>query len=267
MIAGGVRAEFLGAAGRRVFALLRAPDLATGECTLVVPPFAEEMNKSRRIITDFAQHARRQGRGTLCIDLSGTGDSEGEFAEARIERWIDDLASAIAWSASLGWRVTSLLGIRFGALLAAALVHRRKPDLLRIGFWQPVTSGARLIDQFLRIRVMASRMEQGRAESAADLRSRLKSGDALDVAGYTLSGALCADIAALDLHSELIASFPPIRWLEVVADAAGPLSPATQQALEQARAAGCRIEHAQVAGEPFWMATEIVTNPALVAAS
>ena len=77
MIAGGVRAEFIGAEGRRLFALLRMPDLATGECTLVVPPFAEEMNKSRRLITYFSQHARRQGRGTLCIDLSGNGASEG----------------------------------------------------------------------------------------------------------------------------------------------------------------------------------------------
>lgn len=267
MIAGGVHAEFIGAGGRRLFALLRTPDLATGECTLVVPPFAEEMNKSRRIITDFARHAQKQGRGTLCIDLSGTGDSEGEFAGARIDRWIDDLSMAIAWSASLGWRVTSLLGIRFGALLAAALVRRRRPELARIAFWQPVTSGVRMIDQFLRIRVMASRLEQGRPESASDLRARLKSGASVDVAGYALSGALCADMNALDLARELTGSFPPIRWLEVVADATAPISPATQQALQLARTIGCRIEHVQVAGEPFWMATEIVTNHALVAAS
>lgn len=267
MIADGLRAEFLDAAGSRLFALLRTPDLATGECTLVVPPFAEEMNKSRRIVSDFARHSCSEGRGVLCVDLAGTGDSDGEFAEARVERWIDDLAAAVVWSASLGWRVTSVLGIRFGALLAATLVRRQALELSHAIFWQPAVSGARLIDQFLRIRVMASRMEQGSGESAAELRARLKAGDTLEVAGYALSGALCADIDALNLHTELTASFPPIRWLEVVADAAAPATPGTQRALEQASAIGCRVDHAHVQGEPFWMATEIVTNPALVVAS
>jgi len=267
VIADGVRAEFLGAAGRRVFALLRAPDLATGECTLVVPPFAEEMNKSRRIVSDFARRARCEGRGVLCVDLAGTGDSDGEFAEARIGRWFDDLAAAIAWSASLGWRVTSVLGIRFGGLLATSFLRRQELKLSHVVFWQPVVSGARLIDQFLRIRVMGSRMEQGRGEAAVELRARLKAGDTLEVAGYALSAALCADIDALDLHAELTASLPPIRWLEVVADAAAAVNPGTQRALEKARAIGCRVDHAQVQGEPFWMTTEIVTNPALVAAS
>jgi exosortase A-associated hydrolase 2 len=267
VIQDGLRAEFIGAAGHRLFALLRTPDRAAGECTLVVPPFAEEMNKSRRIVGDFARHARREGRGVLCVDLAGTGDSDGEFAQARIERWMDDLAAAIAWSASCGWRVTSVLGIRFGALLAATLVRRRQPELSRAVFWQPVVSGARLVDQFLRIRVMASRMEQGGGESAAGLRARLKAGETLEVAGYALSAALCADLDALDLAGELTETLPPVRWIEVVADAAAPVTPGTRRALEQARATGCRIDHVQVEGEPFWMSTEIVTNPALVAAS
>jgi len=263
----GSRAEFLGEAGRRIFALLRTPGLATGECTLVVPPFAEEMNKCRRIVSDFARRECSSGRGVLCVDLAGTGDSEGDFAEARVERWFEDLATAAAWSESHGWRVTSLLGIRFGALLGAALARQRTLGLSRAVFWQPVVSGARLIDQFLRIRVMASRMDPGRAETAAQLRARLKAGDTVEVAGYALSAALCADIDALDLHGELSPSFPPIRWLEVVADAAAPVTPAAQQALEQTRSIGCQVDHLRVPGEPFWMASEIVTNATLVAAS
>lgn len=262
-----MRAEFIGEPGHRLFALLRAPDQGTGACTLVVPPFAEEMNKSRRIVTEFAQHEREQGRGVLSIDLSGTGDSEGSLEHARIEDWIDELASAVAWSAAKGWRVDSVLGIRFGAILAAALARRRDLDLARLVFWQPVTSGARMIDQFLRIRVMASRLEDDRHESVAALRGKLQVGESVDVAGYTLSGALCADIDALDLHGQIASSALPIRWVEVVADSSAPPSPGAQRAVDKARAIGCQVEYTQVAGEPFWMATEIVTNPRLVAAS
>ncbi|MGE0581075.1 MAG: hydrolase 2, exosortase A system-associated [Steroidobacteraceae bacterium] len=263
----GLRAEFIGAAGRRLFVLLRTPGIATGECTLVVPPFAEEMNKSRRIVTDLARRMCSEGRGLLCVDLAGTGDSEGEFGAARVARWLEDIAAAMAWSASQGWRVTALVGIRLGALLGAAAVRRNGLALSSMVFWQPATSGSRLIEQFLRIRVMASRMEQGRGETAVELRARMTAGETIEVAGYPLSAELCADIEALNLHDELTGSLPPIRWLEVVGDAAAPVAPGTLRALERARAAGCRIDHAQVTGDPFWMATEIVTNPALVAAT
>lgn len=267
MTSGCVHAEFVNAGGRRVFTLLRTPDMAGGECTLVVPPFTEEMNKSRRLVTDFVQHARRDGRAVLCVDLSGTGDSDGEFADARVGQWMVDLAAAVAWSAGRGWRVTSILGIRFGAILAAALLRQGGFPCSRAVFWQPVISGTRLIDQFLRIRVLAARMEHDRNETVAELRARLKEGATVEVAGYQLSGALCADVDALALHDQWTASFPPVTWLEVVADTAAPVNPGTQRAIEAARAAGCRVDYTQVAGEPFWMSTEIVTNPALVSAS
>lgn len=267
MSSGSLHAEFIDAAGGRLFALLRTPDVSEGECTLIVPAFAEEMNKSRRIVTDLAQHERARGRGLLCVDLHGTGDSDGEFADARVGRWLEDLSAAADWSAGRGWPVTSLLGVRFGALLGAAFVRERSPELSRVVLWQPVVSGARMMEQFLRVRALATRMEHGRSESVAQLRAQLKAGDTVEVGGYALSGSLCADIDTLDLNSALVAPFPPVSWLDIVADAAAPVAPVAQRAIDQARAAGVRIDHAQFAGEPFWMATEIVTNSALVAAS
>jgi len=267
VIAGELHAQFIGDADSRAFTLLRAPGGVKGECTLVVPPFAEEMHKSRRIVTDFARRERKEGRGVVCVDLSGTGDSDGEFADARLARWIGDLGSAVAWSASLGWRVTSLLGVRFGALLASEFIRRQHPPLSRITFWQPVTSGARLMDQFLRIRVMASRMDGTGGETATELRARLKAGETIEVAGYALSGTLCTEIDSLDLQHVLGADFPPIRWIDVSAESGASVLPATQQVLEKARALGCTIDYQQLLGEPFWMSTEIVTNPALIAAS
>lgn len=262
-----MHAEFIGESGRPIFALLRTPRAPTGECMLVVPPFAEEMNKCRRMVTDLAKQAGRDGRAVLCVDLCGTGDSEGEFSEARVARWIEDLANAVKWSAGKGWPVTSVVGIRLGAILAAKLVREHNLALSRAVVWQPVTSGARLVDQFLRIRVLASRMERDSHETVADLRARLKSGETIEVAGYGLSPALCADLDALELASELTPAISPIRWLEVVAEASAPATPATLRAIEQARAAGCEVEHCRIVGEPFWMATEVVRNAELVAAS
>jgi hypothetical protein len=47
-----------------------------------VPPFAEEMNKSRRMIAEVGRRLEGSGVGMLLVDLFGTGDSEGEFAQA-----------------------------------------------------------------------------------------------------------------------------------------------------------------------------------------
>jgi exosortase A-associated hydrolase 2 len=262
-----MHAEFIGESGGRIFALLRTPLASAGDCVLVVPPFAEEMNKCRKMVTDLAKLAGQDGRAVLCVDLYGTGDSEGEFSEARVGRWIDDLADAVKWSAGKGWPVTSVVGIRLGAILAARLVREHELPHLRAVFWQPVINGSRFIDQFLRIRVLASRMERDSKETVADLRTRLTAGETIEVAGYGLSPALCADIDSLDLKTELIPAISPIRWLEVVADASAPVTPATQRAIEQTRAAGCAVEHRRFVGEPFWMATEIVRNAELVAAS
>jgi len=266
-VSGGTHAEFIGEPGRRLFVLLRTPGGVNGECTLVVPPFAEEMNKCRRLVTEYAQHECRQGRGVLCVDLAGTGDSEGEFSAARVDRWLGDLACAAAWSASRGWRVTGALGIRLGAILAASLVVAHKFELSRVLLWQPVTSGARMIDQFLRLRVMAARMESGANETVGALRASLQARETVQVAGYALSGALVSDIDALDLVAALALPFPPIRWFDIVADTNAHVAPGTQRILDSLRAKGLRIEHTQVAGEPFWMATEFVKNPTLVAAS
>ena len=54
---------------------------------LYVPPFAEEMNKSRRLVALQARRLAAAGFGVLVPDLYGTGDSAGDFAEARWSIW------------------------------------------------------------------------------------------------------------------------------------------------------------------------------------
>ncbi len=123
------------------------------------------------------------------------------------------------------------------------------------------------MDQFLRLRAMASRMTPGPAESVSDLRNKLLAGGTVEIAGYCLSRALCADIDALDLAGETGTPFPQTRWVDVVVDASAPVPSGTQRVVDSLRLAGCEIEHVRVTGEPFWTATEVVRNPALVAAS
>ncbi|MFQ5348711.1 MAG: hydrolase 2, exosortase A system-associated, partial [Rhodothalassiaceae bacterium] len=50
---------------------------------LLVAPFAEELNRSRRMMIVLARQLATIGIATTITDLYATGDSAGRFAEAR----------------------------------------------------------------------------------------------------------------------------------------------------------------------------------------
>ena len=81
-----------------IFVLRRVPVGPVAGTVLVVPPFAEEMNKCRRIVTEVALGLADRGVATLVPDLHGTGDSAGDFAEADWATWCGNLADAVEWS-------------------------------------------------------------------------------------------------------------------------------------------------------------------------
>ena len=60
------------------------------------------MNKCRRMIAEVGRRLEGSGVGMLVVDLFGTGDSEGEFAQADWQRWKADLAGAVQWAAAEG---------------------------------------------------------------------------------------------------------------------------------------------------------------------
>ena len=53
----------------------------------MVPPFAEEMNKCRPMVTEVALGLAESGIASIVPDLYGTGDSGGDFSEGDWETW------------------------------------------------------------------------------------------------------------------------------------------------------------------------------------
>ena len=253
---------FLDGSAGQLFALLRAAEQAT-ECIVFVPPFAEEMNKCRRQFSETAERLVEQGYATLVFDLFGTGDSEGDFSEARWQIWQDDVETACCWAEQGGYRVSGLIATRLGCCLAAdaLLQHNRSVD--RAAFWQPIDSGKRYMSQFLRLRVAASMMAAGGGETVQQLQERLAAGECLEVAGYPLSSALWNDVEAAVLSAGAHANFGALALFEVGQSKAGELSIAGQKLLKPAAEAGRQVIGERIDGEPFWMAAEIVVNKTL----
>jgi len=235
------------------------------EWLLVVPPFAEELNKSRRMLAMLGRQAAAAGWGVLLVDLAGTGDSWGDFRDARYETWLEDLHGAARWAEQQGGPVTAVAGLRFGALLgmeAAAGLAMVRHLLL----WQPVLSGADVLTQFLRLRTAAGLTGGGEArETLESLRTQLANGAAIEVAGYELTPGLYGA-----LQDRRIASLLPDRplridWFHVARQAGAPVPEAITAAAGGLASRGAAVQTHVLQGDAFWSTAEIAVCDALVA--
>jgi exosortase A-associated hydrolase 2 len=259
--------EFVAADDARLFAVLRRPAGTAAGAVLIVPPLAEEMNKTRRLASLLADRLAARGVASISFDLSGTGDSSGEFAQATWRNWLRDVQVIAAWAGARGVPVTSVLGTRAGCLLAAAWQVESRATLRQVVCWQPVVDGARYVDQILRSRVAASLSGAGPREHAAGLRQMLARDGRLEIGGYEWPAGLLHDLEVLKLAPLYAQSSAPIDWVEVPRGEDAPLQPAYAQATEQLRQAGRQVRVTRVAAEPFWTSVEVVAPPALVDAT
>lgn len=230
---------------------------------LYLHPFAEEMHKSRRMAALQARRFAAEGYAVLQPDLTGCGDSAGDFSDASWETWLADARLAHAWLLARTGGPVTLWGLRTGAALAAALASSL-PGIERLLLWQPVTSGELYLNQFLRIKT-ASEMLNNSQTGTRQLRARLDAGEGVEVGGYMLSPPLAADLSRMKLADYRPAC--PATWLETGLADSDTLAPAGQRIADDWRAAGVQVKTRTVKGEPFWLTQEITECPALLEAS
>jgi exosortase A-associated hydrolase 2 len=256
-----------GEAGAR-FCLFHAPAGRCRGALLYVHPFAEEMNRTRRLAAQQARALAAQGIGVLLIDLHGCGDSSGDFADARWDSWKADLALGCAWLQERLGVAPGLWGARLGALLALDYAHSAPQPPARLLLWQPVLSGSASLTQFLRLAVARDMLSEapGASGGTQALRARLARGETLEVAGYDISTDMAAALDAADA-ARLAVPGCLVHWFEVVAEPGRAPGPATARIAADWRAAGVNLHLEAVACPPFWSTQEVAECPALLAAT
>ncbi|MGQ0652128.1 MAG: hydrolase 2, exosortase A system-associated [Betaproteobacteria bacterium] len=243
--------------GARFCVYHSAPRAANG--ILYVHPFAEEMNKSRRMAALQAARLAARGFNVLQVDLLGCGDSSGDFGEASWEAWKNDVRHALCWLRERCTGSLTLWGLRLGATLAADVARDPAPALEQLVLWHPVASGEQFMTQFLRLRLAAEMMGGGQVSVSA-LRAALAGGEALEIAGYELPPALARAIDALKL-AEIVPAVKRACWLEVSATLA--VSPASMRVIDAWTKHAISVDARAVQGEAFWSTPEITEAPAL----
>jgi exosortase A-associated hydrolase 2 len=235
---------------------------------LHVPAFAEEMNKSRRMVALQVRELAEQGYAVLELDLFGTGDSCGNFGEASWSIWLQNVADAVAWLRQQGAQTITLWGLRLGGLLAMDFVSQHPGVVDNLVVWQPILNADSFVTQFLRLRVAAAMMNNAiPQEKTSDLKNQLQQGNALEVAGYLLNPDLINPLTALKIAPVALKTLKNILLFEVVMAEDTQPNFLNQQFLDGLLKFGVDADLITVVGDSFWASQEITTAPALLQAT
>ena len=242
---------------------------------LYIHPFAEEMNKARRMASLQARALAQAGYAVLQIDLLGCGDSSGDLQDASWQSWVNDVVQGCHWLRSRTHTSGAgpdpvplwLWGLRAGCLLAVAAADQLN-EACHFVFWQAPATGKPLLQQFMRLKV-AGDMLGGQAKGVMErLHQQLARGASLEIAGYTLTPVLANGLAQTVLA-------PPadrgpmqrLEWFELSTQEGALMSPASYNMIAQWQQAGFEVRSHRVRGPAFWKTAEIEEAPALIEAT
>lgn len=259
-------AFFLDTAGGQRFCLFHAPVGTCRGALVYVHPFAEEMNRARRMAALQARAFASQGIGVLLLDLHGCGDSAGDFGDATWDGWLRDITTARAWLEDRLGCTAGLWGLRLGALLA--VVHAQHAPIAprHLLLWQPVAVGSGYLNGFLRLRLAGELLQGGSSTGGTGaLREILARGESLEIAGYILNPQLAAGLD--DANASALGPRCPIHWFDISPTSGQALAPAAMRVVETWRMQGSKVDVHLVQGPQFWAAPETIDCPGLLTAT
>lgn len=259
--------SFIDTPGGQRFCSVTRPVGGLRGSVVFVPPFAEELNKSRRMVAIAAEAFAEQGWLVVQLDPLGCGDSPGLFGEATWKAWLDDLTGAWVFAAREAPDVPVVLwSLRAGSLLASDWLNQQSTQA-HLLMWQPVMAGKQHLVQFIRLVTASGLANAENARSAAaEARNDLKSGRSVEIAGYQLGAELAAELDASVV--ELPDTFKKaVHAIEVSGSEGRQVSPSLSKALAAMEACGIDACGSVVAGPSFWLTQEIELAPDLIPAS
>ena len=227
----------------------RAP--ARGAAIVFCHPFGEEKKAAQFSLTLAARRFAGLGFGVLRFDLSGCGDSFGEFVDSTWAGWNDDVKAAAAFARRhFDVRRVGLLGLRLGANLAASVGG----DFLIM--WEPIESGSSFAKGIIRKKMMKEMIIHGKASTgASSVQTVLDAQGFIDADGWALSKGLFADLQQRNLAGELTES--PIVFILQIRHTPS-IAPSIEAVAKAIAARGASCDAAALRCPPFWDRIEII---------
>lgn len=259
--------RFLHGSAGRIFTLYFEPHASNHGAVLCIPPFGEEMNRTRSLLAAQSREFAAMGYASLILDLYGTGDSEGDLPDATWDTWCGDIDLAANWLEDASGCKPVLWGTRVGSLLAAEVADRQPGRFERLLFWQPTPNGKSFVTQTLRQRVAALVDRGAPAETTAQMRETLNAGGNVEVSGYVLPGELSVEIDKRQLAAYENLSGKHIDWLECVVEEGKSVPGGSAKAIAALQSSGAEVKVRTVVAPQVWSLHKKADGSALVDAT
>lgn len=208
---------FFDAGAHRLFAVLHPVEASVRRPigVVLVHPFMEERQDAHPFLRSISVALADKGFASIRPDLHGCGDSAGDWSDAEVGGWIDDLVHAAARlrdEAQVGEVV--LLGLRYGAALAAAAAARAEARGLCL--IAPVLRGREYVMDVLRAYIAGEMVLNKKAGVSREvLMQRLDEGRSVNLFGYDFTPRQRDGMVALDALGALAASALPTLVVDV----------------------------------------------------
>ncbi|HUH08567.1 MAG TPA: alpha/beta hydrolase [Egibacteraceae bacterium] len=177
-----------------LFGLYHPPSgpLLRDAAILLCSPIGHEQIISHRAFTQLSRRLSGAGFAVMRFDFYGSGDSAGACEEGSPQRWRRDIVAAIgSLRLRSACRRLAIVGCRFGATLAM-LAGAERQDIASMVLWDPVSSGARYVEE------LSARHEAMLRQTHVAASRRGGHSAAREFLGMAMSSTAVDEIAAID---------------------------------------------------------------------
>lgn len=229
---------------------------------IFLPPFAEEINKTRHLLSNAMHQLSAAGISCFMLDNYGTGDSEGDLDIATVAIWRKDLQQLLQQLQQQGFSKASFIAIRFGALQLFDLLNSSLMPLklVQIVLWQPFFEVTKFWQQFSRIKI-AEAMARGERLSQKELEQQLHNGNTIEIAGYPISPAFYQSLLQMQTQLPTELNTLPLSWFETsqLDNIALPV-----QKMRVTLQQGSKLCFKQLKADPYWQTNELASADELI---
>lgn len=132
---------YFGADGQRLYGVYEAAhnSSAANRAVVLCNPVGNEYIHAHRTMRALSSRLSKAGFHVLRFDYYGTGDSSGGSDEGSPRRWCENIKAAMLELQEMtGAARISLIGLRFGANLAAEVAARAPETINSLALWEPL---------------------------------------------------------------------------------------------------------------------------------
>ena len=223
---------------------------------LIIPPLFEELNRSRAILARQSRALADRGFEVVLPDLTGTGDSFGELADATVAVWGKNIEAVADWMENRGLSLTGFIAVRAGSLLLDSLLNRFSIAVL----WSPIAKGSLVTNALVRLRLAGEMTSSADSKAVRDdFLNEMRDCGSVEIAGYEITEALYKSIsnATFDLQNT---NRTEVYCIDVRSDGNAEASRAIRNIAATSQGSAHTVV---VEGSQFWNVVELVDVPEL----